>query len=204
MYIPQSLQMQPNNSVEQFINDYGFGVLFSESLDATHLPFLLESKEGEMGILYSHMARANPHWKSMSGQQVLVVFSGPHGYISPTWYASKPAVPTWNYAAVHVYGTVEILPDNETANVLEKTLRKYEPSLFDTPEVSPDAYRDKLSKAIVSMRISIDKIEAKHKLGQHRSKKDQLGVYRALAQSKNLDSISLARYMERTKVGKGG
>lgn len=201
MYIPNSLKMEPANSVDQFIQEYGFGVLVSETLQATHLPFLYDSTIGEFGILHSHMARANPHWKSLDGKDVMIIFSGPHSYISPTWYASGPAVPTWNYVAVHVYGKLNILSDEETLQVVNDTVKKYEPELLNNASVMPQAYREKLLKAIVSFKVSLTGVEAKHKLGQQRNSEDQFGVFSALQASSNLESVALANYMNRHNVG---
>lgn len=203
MYIPKSLTMEPENSVAQFISDYGFGILMSESLEATHLPFLHAANEGELGTLYSHMARANSHWKELQDKQVMVVFAGPHAYISPTWYASGPAVPTWNYAAVHVYGKFELLSDEQTIQVVKDTVKKYELELLNNPQVMPEDYQQKLSKAIVSFKLTISRVDAKHKLGQQRKIEDQQGVVEALESSDNLDAVGLSQYMRKTSVGVG-
>lgn len=203
MYIPNSLQMEPRFKAHQFINENGFAALVSQSLESTHLPFLLAPEEGEFGTLYSHIARANIHWQNFDGQQVLVIFNGPHSYISPTWYASGPAVPTWNYAAVHVYGTCEILNEQQTLNVVNKTVEKYEPSLLKNNELMPEDYRQKLAKAIVGFKVSISKIDAKHKLGQQRNKEDQAGVFEGLKASDDHDSKGLARYMRHVGIGVG-
>ncbi len=203
MYIPKSLTMEPENSVAQFISDYGFGILMSESLEATHLPFLHAANEGELGTLYSHMARANSHWNELQDKQVMVVFAGPHAYISPTWYASGPAVPTWNYAAVHVYGKFELLSDEQTIQVVKDTVKKYEPELLNNPQVMPEDYQQKLSKAIVSFKLTISRVDAKHKLGQQRKIEDQQGVVEALESSDNLDAVGLSQYMRKTNVGVG-
>ncbi len=203
MYIPNSLKMEPDSSVEQFLHDYGFGVLVSEPLQGTHLPFLYHAKIGEHGELNSHMARANPHWNELDGQSVMVVFNGPHSYISPTWYAKGPAVPTWNYAAVHAYGKFELLSDDQTIQVVQDTVKKYEPNLLDDSQTMPSDYQQKLAKAIVSFRIKITKIEAKHKLGQQRSADDRSGVLDGLENSNNIDSVGLSQYMRKVNIGVG-
>ena len=97
---------------------------------ATHLPFLLERTAGPHGCLIGHMARANPQWEQAGGQTALAVFSGPHAYISPTGYEAVQVVPTWNYAAVHVYGQVQIIV-NESAllEIVQKTVRVYEQAM---------------------------------------------------------------------------
>ncbi|MEM9424492.1 MAG: FMN-binding negative transcriptional regulator, partial [Spirochaetota bacterium] len=131
MYIPPNMEMpeKPEEDViADFISCFGFGLLVSPSLAATHIPLIYEAQDNGKGVLYGHLARANSQWRGLENQRVLVVFSGPHSYISPYWYAGKPAVPTWNYAAVHCYGRAKLLVD--PADVLDELLRKYEPRLL--------------------------------------------------------------------------
>src|SRR5690242_3410175 len=111
MYVPKAYQMNDKEVVFDFIEKNSFGILISHSdiTAATHLPFLV-ARNGEEAYLYGHMARANPQWKAITGE-VLVVFSGPQRYISPSWYAESE-VPTWDYVAVHVYGKLDIVTDN--------------------------------------------------------------------------------------------
>lgn len=90
-----------------------------------------------------------------------MVFSGAHAYISPTWYDAKPAVPTWNYAAVHCYGVASLLSDTETQDMLDKLVTKYEPKLLQDKQIMPDEYQQKLRQAIVGFKIVIDEIQAK-------------------------------------------
>src|SRR5438445_13331101 len=109
MYIPAHFLESDLPTLHEFIERNSFGLLVSQcdgSPFASHLPFLLERSSGSRGTLVGHMARANPQWEQASGQRVLAVFSGPHAYISPTWYEADAVVPTWNYAAVHVTGHV--------------------------------------------------------------------------------------------------
>ncbi|KPZ71554.1 Protease synthase and sporulation protein PAI 2 [Shewanella sp. P1-14-1] len=199
MYIPKNLRINDLTSLHKFVADYGFAVITTADLTASHLPLLLKLDEGELGTLYGHMARANQHWKIADGQSVLTVFSGPHGYISPTWYESSPAVPTWNYAAVHVKGTVTLTDDETTLSILNDTIAKYEPSLLSSEThghdgfIPPD-YKLKLAKAIVGFKVKIDSIEGKNKLGQHRSLADQKGVLAGLSESSRLDDQALLAY----------
>ena len=107
MYIPAAFVESDPTALHGFIEQHSFGLLVSQ-LDgqpfASHLPFLLDRAAGTQGTLIGHMARANPQWRQSDGQTALVIFSGPHAYISPTWYEADQVVPTWNYAAVHAYG----------------------------------------------------------------------------------------------------
>ncbi|MGL6251979.1 MAG: FMN-binding negative transcriptional regulator, partial [Billgrantia desiderata] len=103
MYVPPSMRLT-REQAWALVERYGFAVLVGADLQATHLPLTLERSEGELGSLYGHFARANPHWRALDGNRALAIFSGPHAYVSPSWYASRPAVPTWNYLAVHATG----------------------------------------------------------------------------------------------------
>jgi len=203
MYIPKNSEMTEDQAIRALISDNSFGVLVSADLTATHLPFIYESEEGEQGCLYGHFAGANPHWKALENQRVLVIFSGPHSYISPTWYRSKPAVPTWNYAAVHCYGTLIPLNDEENEQAMNTLVEKFEPELLDAPGVMPPDYQSKLRQAVVGFKIVVDEIHAKEKLGQHRKVADQEGVFSALRESNQSDATALASYMEKRKLGVG-
>lgn len=203
MYIPKNSEMTEAQAISALISDNSFGVLISADLTATHLPFIYESDEGDLGCLYGHFAAANPHWKALGNQRVLVIFSGPHSYISPTWYRSKPAVPTWNYAAVHCYGTLLPLNDEENGQAMNKLVEKYEPELLDAPDVMPADYQSKLRQAVVGFKIVVDEIHAKEKLGQHRKTADQEGVFTALNESDHADATALALYMQKRKLGAG-
>ena len=203
MYIPNNMVMTENEAIIEFIAEFSFGLIISPSLEATHLPLLYEPSDIALGYLYGHFAKANPQWRSLENQRVLVIFSGPHSYISPTWYANRPAVPTWNYAAIHCYGLFEILNEAETARSMDALVSKYEPQLHQNTELMPQDYKRQLSKAVVGFRVVIDDIQAKEKLGQQRKKSDQQGVYHALSESTNPDTIALLAYMKKRNLGLG-
>ena len=186
-----------------FIDEFSFGLIISSSLTGTHIPFVLHRNEGESGTLYTHCAKANSHWKELDQAEVLVVFTGPHSYISPSRYAQSPGVPTWNYAAVHAYGVVSLLNDSDTLDAVEEVVNKYEPELLIKRDIITDEFRDKLLSGIVGFKIEITKIEGKLKLGQQRKKEDQIGVHNALSNSNNLDKLALAKYMTKLNVGIG-
>ncbi|MEW6997207.1 FMN-binding negative transcriptional regulator [Colwelliaceae bacterium BS250] len=202
MHVPDKWQMGSLVTMQSFIDSYGFALLISADLQSSNLPLLLAPNEGEFGVLYGHFARTNSHWKQIKEQPVLVVFNGPHAYISPTWYASSPAVPTWNYATVQVQGNVELTDDAKTADILAATIAKYEPSLT-TDNFIPDSYKDKLSKGIVGFKLVITAIEGKEKLGQHRSAADQQGVTSGLEKSGHAEATELLTYMNSRGVGLG-
>lgn len=194
MYTPTAFAMSKDESY-QFVQENGFGALVSKSLNGTHLPFLLQREEGEKGCLYTHFARANPHWQELDGEQVVILFSGPHGYISPRWYRTRPAVPTWNYVAVHVYGVVRLLTSSETLSALEATIAHYDPTLSEEKGIITDEFRDKLLKGIVGVAIDITRIEGKQKLSQNRSAEDLEGVVIGLESSNAEPKTNLSEWM---------
>ena len=203
MYSPSSMKISDTSVAHQVIDEFGFGLIVSTSLTGTHLPFVLHPDEGELGVLYSHCAKANPHWSEFLGTEVLLVFSGPHSYISPSWYAAPSAVPTWNYVSVHLYGTVKPLSSDETLKAVEELVTKYEPELLVERDVVTNAFRDKLLPNIVGFKVEISRFEGVQKLGQHRRVDDQAGVYRGLSSSGEGGAQNLARYMREKGIGIG-
>lgn len=187
----------------RFIAEFGFGVMISseDNLSATHLPFVLQTDEGEQGVLYAHCAKANPHWKNIEAAQVLVIFTGPHSYISPSWYSSKPAVPTWNYTAVHAYGIASLLDPQETLKAVDQVVEKYEPQLLIDQDIVTEPFKHKMLAAIVGFKIELTKLEGQLKLGQNRSKNDQAGIYDALNRSSSYEDLALAKYMQKLGMG---
>lgn len=194
MYIPPAFEITDREILHDFIRSNSFAILFSEKEGhpfATHLPFLLDDELGSNGCLYGHMARANPHWRQMDDKaqkkaqkEVLVVFSGPHAYISPTWYEAQLAVPTWNYVTVHVYGKFQLIHEKEAVYQLLKDTVDYYESSFEQPwslNQTDGEYVDQLSKGIVAFKIEITKIEGKWKLSQNHPRERQVKVARALS-----------------------
>ncbi|ABL99864.1 FMN-binding negative transcriptional regulator [Shewanella amazonensis] len=205
MYIPAPMSLTDAEAVS-LIDSHPFALLISnqQRLVASHLPLVFDSDRRR---IIGHMARANGQWRALDGQSVLAVFSGPHAYISPRWYQAKPAVPTWNYSAAHVYGTFNLLDEKEDDGgveaVLKHTIARFEPELWDDETLMPKDYVGKLSKAIVAFEIVVERIEAKAKLGQHRKMGDQEGVSAALKSSERLDDMALYREMQRMGLGLG-
>lgn len=203
MHVPEKWQLDKQADIFAFIEKHSFATIVSPSLQSTHVPLMLDR---ENHCLIGHFARINPHWRELSediSQQHLVIFHGPHGYISPTWYNNKPAVPTWNYAAIHIKGCAEILTADSTTHALELLMQKFEPELLVDRDVVSAEYQEKLSRGIVGFKISIEVIEAKAKLGQHRSIEDQQGVTAALSKSPSAEHQALVNYMHELKLGIG-
>ena len=203
MYLPIAMEMKDKDRIFQFINDNSFGVLITPSLEASDLPFLLMRGQSQLGKLYFHMAKANPHQHLIEGEKALAVFQGPHSYISPTWYESINAVPTWNYISIHCYGTVEKLSDSELESAMYDLVRHHESDLLQEPSPMPEQFWKKKLSAISGFSLNIERIQGKEKLGQHRSVGDQKKVFSMLSKSSDPESLKLARYMKQNKIGTG-
>jgi transcriptional regulator len=201
MYIPPAFRIEDAAKLAAFMQRHSFATLITHDGAAplaNHLPMLLRADAGAHGVLVSHMARANPQWQHFaSDSEALAVFHGPHSYISPSWYQTEPAVPTWNYATVHAYGVPSIIHDHErVASLLRETVSLYEASFQQPwPGDLPDDYREKMMRGIVAFEIPIARIEGKFKLGQNRSTADLQGVFDALSHSADPDSRALAQIM---------
>ncbi len=201
MYNPRSYQNDSVSDLHDFISRYNFAVLIThkdgESF-ATHLPFMIDRERGARGTLVAHMARANPHWRALDGAPPsLVVFMGPHAYISPAWYQEQATVPTWNYTVVHATGSANLVHD--PAKLREMVLRlvaQHEAPLGNPWDVrKAEAVMDVELRAIVGFEIPIDRLEGKFKLNQNRSEEDREGVVRALERSAHPDEREVARLM---------
>lgn len=197
MFIPALFKL---NELEAYdvIRENGFATLFSlhEGMPfATHLPLLMNA---DKSCLYGHFALQNPQWKDIIGQSVLAVFHGPHCYISPSWYETNKAVPTWNYVTVHVYGEVELLEDEkELADSMRDLVLKYEitDSSYQLEDVNP-AFLAGLNKGVKGFKINISKIEGKAKLSQNHSLLRQTLVMNQLSQIQNTDEQKISRLMK--------
>jgi transcriptional regulator len=198
MYIPTAFLETDQNRLHAFIEAYPFGLLVSAPGEpfVSHLPFLLE-RAGPHGTLIGHMAKANPQWHDLDGQGVLAVFSGPHAYVSPTWYDSENVVPTWNYVAVHTYGTFRVVKDPEAVkSILLAFVTTFEGSM-PTPWMldSGTDYFEKMVRGIVGFRVEIGRLEGKFKLNQNHPPERREKVMRALAKSPSPDAREVARLM---------
>ncbi|MEH7381109.1 FMN-binding negative transcriptional regulator [Bacillus sp. JJ1533] len=197
MYIPKHFKIDDDEMIYDFIEQYSFATLFSQHHGepyATHLPLTFKKCEN---ALYGHFARPNEQWKDVEKQQVLVIFQGPHSYISPSWYETMKAVPTWNYVAIHVYGRMEIIKDQKVIfESLNDMVEKYEnpDSPYHLSHVDPK-FIEGMSKGIVGFKINITKIEAKAKLSQNHPVERQELIIKHLENSKLQDSVRVASLM---------
>lgn len=199
MYIPKYFAIQDEEMKYEIMEQNSFATLFSQHNGepyATHLPLLLNR---EPLTLQGHFARPNEQWKDIGTQQVLAIFQGPHSYISPSWYETNNAVPTWNYVAVHVYGELEIVEDEKTlVDSLQDLVNKYEDpeSTYSLNDVDPN-YMGGLSKGIVGFKIKINKIEGKAKLSQNHSVERQNLVVEKLEKVGSEESKRIAELMRK-------
>jgi transcriptional regulator len=202
VYIPKAFEETRPEVLHALVRQNSFGILVSHDsgeLVASHLPFLLEPERGAYGTLVGHMARANLQWQSFrEGAEVLAIFSGPHAYISPSWYEAELAVPTWNYLAVHAYGVPALVEDSASLlRILKAMVRTYESSLSPPWALQlPDDYMARMMKGIVGFEIEITRLEGKLKLGQNRSPADQARVVAALTQQADPLGLQIAELMK--------
>lgn len=204
MYIPRFFKVDDIVKVNAFIQQNSFGILINQ-VDgkpwATHIPFVLEKNASNEDILFAHIAKANKQWQTFQeDQEVLVIFQGPHVYISSSWYDHEN-VPTWNYTAVHVYGKIKIIDINTLYQHLSKLVDKYEEGNENPVQVSAmnsDMLKQQMS-AIVGFEIHIREIHAAEKLSQNRDEKNYKNIVAELEKKGDKDSLEVAKAMKNLK-----
>ncbi len=185
MYIPPHFLVPGKETLLRLLPEASFATLISTDGNnlpfATHLPFSYDPDRGEYGTLRGHLARANPHGKLLEDREALVIFQGPHVYISPSFYATDINVPTWNYVAVHAYGVPEIVSEPaDVLEILETLTSENEASLPQpwTPSKLDQKRLHGLMRGIIAFDIPVSRLEGKAKLGQNKSVEDQESVNR--------------------------
>jgi transcriptional regulator len=176
MYVPAHFAVEDRRELIAFMRQHPFAIVTTAQdghITATHAPIVVR-ESGEELRLVGHFARANQHWKALEeGAEALVIFSGPHAYVSPALYESKLAVPTWNYAAVHAYGHGAVVDSEEAVlalvNVIDGSYREQWDSL-------PQDFRANMLRGLVAFEIQITSLEGKYKLSQNRPPGDQIRV----------------------------
>jgi transcriptional regulator len=206
MYNPSSFAIKDLDELRQQILGTRLAMVVThgeQGLQASHLPLLFKPDEGPNGTLYGHFARANPQWKALQdGAEALVIFAGADAYVSPGFYPAKAehgkVVPTWNYVAVHAYGTAEVFSDTDRLLDLVSALTdRHEASRAQPWKVAdaPADYIDGMLKAIVGFALPIQRLEGKRKLSQNRSPEDIAGVREGLTASPDVHDQALAHLM---------
>ncbi|WP_394841145.1 FMN-binding negative transcriptional regulator [Pendulispora brunnea] len=204
MYMPGHFREERTHVLHDTIVRIGFGTLVTygpDGLEATHLPIHVDPNEGPLGTLYGHVARANAQWRTASKDiESLLTFTGPHAYISPSYYPSKREhgrrVPTWNYIAVHAYGALETIESPAPLlSIVSRLTDKHEAGRAHPWSVddAPPKYIEGLLRAIIGIRMPIARLEGKWKLGQNLSPADFEGAAAGLEASET--ERELARIM---------
>jgi transcriptional regulator len=193
MYLPPAFREDDRQMLHEVIRGARLSNLVTATADgliASPLPLLLAAAEGEQGVLYGHVAKANPQWQKPVVGEALAIFMGADAYVTPSWYASKAehgkVVPTWNYSAVHAYGPIEFFDDEaRLRDVVTRLTELHEKSRDNPWSVSdaPEAYLKSQLRGIVGLRLPIMRLEGKRKLSQNRNAADRAGVANGLAQS---------------------
>lgn len=211
MYVPEPFQGRDRTALLEIVDEHPFATLVTAGagdLDVSHVPLLREGgleggapgDDGPRGRLVGHVARANPHWRRFDGHtSAAALFHGPHAYVSPSWYVGDGAVPTWNYAVVHVHGRPRVLGDDAEADaVLERLVERFEGA-------RPSPWRNRLSaaqhaalrRAIVAFELPVERVEAKLKLGQNRTAEDREGMLQGLDAEARPGAAELAAFTRR-------
>ncbi len=201
MYIADGYQNENEHEITEFLKTNSFGILINQ-VDgkpwATHIPLELDVNEKGEKVLFGHIAKENPQWKSFaSDNKILAVFSGPHAYISSSWYDHEN-VPTWNYIAVHVYGTIKIIEGEAMLASLKKLVDKYESASENPIRIEDLSKRTMLqTRGIVAFEIVIEDIQAVKKMSQNRNQKDYTNIISELEKTAKPDTIAVAEIMSK-------
>ena len=204
MYTPPAYAEHDIEALHDGMRAWSFATLITVGVAgarATHLPFLLDPEVDACGRLTTHLARANPQLDDLrQGAPALVIFQGPHAFVSPSWYRNRMTFPTWNYTAIHARGLPRLIEDPAAIHdVLRRTV-----AVFDTPvggewdfETIPQAFTATRLSAIVAVEIPIESLEGKMKLNQDKSVEDRLGVIAALERAGEPQGLAVADMIRR-------
>ena len=203
MYTPDLYKNEDKDSIRKFLKENAFGLLINKTngkLWATHIPLELEiNKDGEE-VLMGHISKENPQWTAFeSDDQILAVFTGPHAYISSSWYDHEN-VPTWNYSAVHVYGKIKIIEGDAVIDLLTKLVDKYEQN-SKCPVRVADLSKNTMmqTRGIVAFEIKIEEIQATNKMSQNRDDKNYTNIVSELEKTENPQSMAVAKEMANSR-----
>jgi transcriptional regulator len=205
MYLPDHFRVDDVPQIHALMRARPFAVLVSDGpagLYASHLPTVLKG-EGPYGVIECHLARPNPHWRDLAdGNEALMIFQGPEGYITPNWYPSKgqtgKVVPTWNFAVVHAYGRPEVMTEKDwlLRHVTDLTTQQEKNETKPwAPSDAPSTYIDVMLRGIVGFRFPITRLEGKWKMSQNREIQDQVGVVNGLSNRRDGDDLEIAKWI---------
>jgi transcriptional regulator len=200
MYIPKPFVVTDEAEILAFMQQYSFATIVTTGADgvpvANHLPFVVE-KVGDDIILSSHFAKANPQAAELD-KPILVIFTEPHAYISPSHYEKVESVPTWNYMAVHAYGkAITLNGKDEQLMLMEKMIRFYDAAYLEQWNGLPDDFKTKMLNGIVAFMVKVTSLQAKNKLSQNRSETDRETIIKVFEHSKDSNEVAIAEYMKK-------
>jgi transcriptional regulator len=202
MYIPSFNSFSDRQEVVSFMQRYSFATIVTALNgipEATHLPFLVKQENDKL-LLLSHFAKANPQSAQIIDNTSLVIFTEPHAYISPKHYEKEENVPTWNYIAVHAYGKAQLIEEEDKkADLLKHTIEYYDAGYLQQWSNLSDQYRSKMMKGIVAFEITVTDLQAKTKLSQNRSEKEQQNIINSFNNSADTNEQEIAAYMKKLK-----
>ena len=211
VYIPQAHLVKDRKLLHDFMDEFAFVDLVTSApnIRITHIPVILDRTAGQYGTIHGHIARQNPQGAAFDDREpAVIVFRGPHSYISPTWYSKTEVVPTWNFAVVHASGRLKPVAEKAALHdLLAKLLDKFEThgSAYDFAGL-PDNYKSGMIAGIIGFEMEIERLEGKFKLGQERSEADKAGILRNLRSQKPGRSIHdlTASFYQRAKTAADG
>ncbi|HEY4617053.1 MAG TPA: FMN-binding negative transcriptional regulator [Flavobacterium sp.] len=203
MYIPDIYKNENQEEIRTFLVQNSFGILVNQTngkLCATHIPLELDTNKEGKEILLGHISKENPQWKGFAdSDQILAIFSGPHSYISPSWY-NHENVPTWNYIAVHVYGKIKIIEGEAVTNSLKKLVDKYEQHSENPVRIEDLSKKTMIqTRGIVAFEIEIQEIQATKKMSQNRDDIDHATIILELEKTENSQSVAVANEMKKCR-----
>ena len=203
MYIPKINLATDQEEIVEFMKRFSFATIITSNNNipiATHLPFLVSIRDEKI-ILTPHIAKVNDQSKDLENHQILVIFSEPHAYISPTHYDKELNVPTWNYISVHAYGDGKLITKTEEVfKVLDQTIENYESSFLEKWNSFSLEYKTNMAKGIVAFEISINDLQAKKKISQDKSETEEQKIIDALSKSSDSNEQYIAEYMNKSKL----
>lgn len=202
MYIPKHYLKNDREEIIRFLKKYSFATIITVKDNfqtATHLPFVVTETENDI-ILTSHFAKANMQWNEIAENNVLVIFTEPHAYISPKHYDSEMNVPTWNYIAIHVYGKGRLITEKEQSfAILDKMIDNFEKEYKTQWDKLPMNYKEKMLNGIVSFQIIVTDIQPKKKLSQNKKEIERQRIILSFEKSNDNNEKSIAEFMKQNE-----
>ena len=204
MYSPSYNRLEDRAELVGFMRANSFALLVTGTggtLHASHLPVMVKEHDGKIS-LDMHMARNNPQWQEFFDDEVMVVFSGPHAYVSPRWYEEQERVPTWNYAAVHAYGVPRLIDEKKLKHENQRHLvALLDPQWLPRFDALRPEYVDHMLAGIVNFEIAVTRLDTRWKLSQNRSRREQELIAAELEKSPDSAERALAELTRKHLTG---